>query len=268
MSVYVIAGVTTKPTGVIVVERMALSPSRRKRMDARVDELINRVEECLDAFDEAAVFTGPSVFFHAETLRQRRSHVSLQTAIVDRSLLVSIYATLTSWGMHRMGPGGAKLVAFDVFAESIRQLEEHLVPLETLRLEELSGAEAMEVGGRLWQAVQALSVSATESRVVAGTKALHHLLPDLLPPMDRRYTDGFFLGADRTFNSLAFQADPAGAFVEIFPRMVGICRQCRRSFIPRIGSGLHTSPTKCVDNAIVGYILLKRGVAAAELLGG
>jgi hypothetical protein len=85
--------------------------------------------------------------------------------------------------------------------------------------------------------------------------------------MDRRYTDGFFLGAERTFNSLAFQTDPAGAFAEIFPQM-RIGRQCHRSFAARIGSGLHTSLPKCLDNAIVGYILLKRGGAAAELLGG
>jgi hypothetical protein len=51
------------------------------------------------------------VFFHVEALRQRRSHASVRTAVVDRSLLVSVYATLTSWGMHRMGPAGAKLVA-------------------------------------------------------------------------------------------------------------------------------------------------------------
>jgi hypothetical protein len=237
-------------------------------MEARVDELIDRVEECLSAFDEAKVFTGPSVYFHVETVRQRRSHASVRTAMVDESLLVSIYATLTSWGMHRMGPGGAKLVAFDVFAGSIRQQEDRLLLLEALRLEHVSAAEVIEVGGALWEAVQAISVSATESRLVAGTKALHHLLPDLLPPMDRRYTDGFFLGADRTFNSLAFQADPEGAFAEIFPRMARIVRQCHRSFAERIGSGLHTSLPKCVDNAIVGYILLKRGRAAAELLAG
>jgi hypothetical protein len=86
--------------------------------------------------------------------------------------------------------------------------------------------------------------------------------------MDRRYTDGFFLGAEQTFNSLAFQKDPAGAFAEIFPRMARVARQCHGSFAKRIGHGFHTSVSKCVDNAIVGYVLVKRGGAAAELLGG
>jgi hypothetical protein len=237
-------------------------------MEARVDELVDRVEECLDAFDQAAVFTGPSVFFHVEALRQRRLHASVGRAVVDRPLLVSVYATLTSWGMHRMGPAAAKLVAFDDFAGSVRDQEERLSPLEALHLEEVSNLEATEVAGKLWGAVKAVSVSASELRVVAGTKALHHFLPELLPPMDRRYTDGFFLGAEGTFNSLAFQADPAGAFAEIFPRMARIARQCHRSFADRMGHGLHTSIPKGVDNAIVGYVLLKRGAAAAELLSG
>ena len=251
-----------------IVGRMTLGTSRRKRMEARVDELIHRVEECLDAFDDASVFTGPSVFFHLEALSRRRSLTSLKAAIDDRPLLVSIYATLTSWGMHRMGPRGAKLVAFDVFAGSLREQEERLVRFEALRLEDLKGVEVTEVAGAIWEALIGISVSATESRLVAGTKALHHLLPDLLPPMDRRYTDGFFLGADQTFNSLAFQKDPAAAFSEVFPQMARIVRECRHSFAKRIDSGFHTSLPKCVDNAIVGYILLKRGRAAAELLDG
>ena len=238
---------------------MALSLNRRRRMEARVDELIHRVDECLHAFDEASVFTGPSLFFHVEAIRRRRALISLRAALADRELLVSIYATLASWGMHRMGPVGAKLVAFDVFADSIRQHEERLLRLEPLRLEELEGAHINEVTSLIWEAVIAISVSATESRLVAGTKALHHLLPDLVPPMDRRYTDAFFFGANISFNSLAFQKKPAAAFEEVFPQMVRIVRECRSAFEKRINVGFHTSLTKCVDNAIVGFVILKRG---------
>jgi hypothetical protein len=117
---------------------------------------------------------------------------------VDRPLLVSIYATLASWGMHRMGPRGAKLVGFDEFAASIGKQREKLFPLENLRMQDLTDPEAADVRAVLSDAVQAISASATDSRLVAGTKTLHHLLPDLLPPMDRRYTDGFSLGAANT----------------------------------------------------------------------
>ena len=153
-----------------------------------------------------------------------------------------------------------------MFADSLRKQEERLVPLETLRLEKLNGREVTEVGAELWSAVQALSVSVTESRIVTGTKTLHHFLPELVPPMDRRYTDGFFLGAEPKFNSLAFQADPAGAFAEIWPQMARLARQCERPFTDRIGKGMHTSLTKCLDNAIVGYILFALAIRLSASL--
>ena len=82
---------------------MALGAARKKRLEARGTDLCERVAECLDAFDRVPVFTGPSVFFHVEALRQRRLHASVRTALGDRPLVVSVYATLSSWGMHRLG---------------------------------------------------------------------------------------------------------------------------------------------------------------------
>jgi hypothetical protein len=39
---------------------------------------------------------------------------------------------------------------------------------------------------------QALDVSESGATVVANSKALHHLLPRLVPPVDRQYTLRFF----------------------------------------------------------------------------
>jgi len=40
--------------------------------------------------------------------------------------------------------------------------------------------------------VSGLAVVDNKARIVAGTKTLHHLLPDLVPPMDRAWTGAFF----------------------------------------------------------------------------
>jgi hypothetical protein len=40
--------------------------------------------------------------------------------------------------------------------------------------------------------------------------------------MDRQYTERFFFGAPRTFNSLAFQNRPRDAFVEALPSLAAI----------------------------------------------
>jgi hypothetical protein len=39
-----------------------------------------------------------------------------------------------------------------------------------------------------------IKVSTSRTQIVAGSKFLHHVLPDLVPPIDRRYTFRFFTG--------------------------------------------------------------------------
>ena len=47
---------------------------------------------------------------------------------------------------------------------------------------------------RLWDVIGKLKITTADARIVSGTKAIHHLVPDLIPPMDNRYTGEFFLG--------------------------------------------------------------------------
>ncbi len=103
---------------------MSWRPETTRRMGQRVSELIEDFDGCCDAFDRLSLFTGPSAYFHSKTLNLLRQHKCPADAIMDESFVESIYATLTSWGMHRMGPGRAKLVEFPIFVESFRRLEE------------------------------------------------------------------------------------------------------------------------------------------------
>jgi len=45
-----------------------------------------------------------------------------------------------------------------------------------------------------WEVIAHIKVSTSRTQIVAGSKMLHHLLPDLIPPIDRRYTFRFFTG--------------------------------------------------------------------------
>ena len=116
---------------------MTLRPDTIRRIEERVAELIAEFDDCCDAFDRATLFTGPSAYFHSKTLALLRQHKSAGDAILDRAFLESLYATLTAWGMHRMGPGGAKLVEFPVLVDSLRKLEQPIRKLSTLTLADL-----------------------------------------------------------------------------------------------------------------------------------
>jgi hypothetical protein len=49
-----------------------------------------------------------------------------------------------------------------------------------------------DLAGALAQLIGSLGVVTNKAKLVAGTKTLHHLLPDLVPPMDRAWTGLFF----------------------------------------------------------------------------
>lgn len=210
--------------------------------------LIEGFDTYCSAFDSANLFTGPSLYFHSKTLSLLRQYQSPIAALRDQSFLESLYATLAAWGLHRMGPAGAKLVDFNVMAESFRELEQRIESLAPITMWRLSSEHVGGVGEAIWEVISTLRIGVGATRIVSGSKALHHVLPELVPPVDREYTIRFFL-----HNKNLSQGDEA-AFLEMFPYFHRICTQCRDRIEARIGRGMSTSSTKVTDNAIVGFV--------------
>jgi hypothetical protein len=167
-------------------------------------------------------------------------------AIDDDSFLELLYATLASWGMHRMGPGGAKLVEFGDFRDSFHKHRDMICGLAGLSVGAVTDVEGVTV--RLWELLSALRISASETRIVAGSKAIHHLLPDLVPPIDRQYTIRFFL------QSTTMNQGDEPVFRAVYPMFVQIAVACDSHIARLLGTGMNTSRTKVIDNAIVGYV--------------
>jgi hypothetical protein len=107
------------------------------------------------------------------------------------------------------------------------------------------------VGEKAWQVISSIRASTSETQIVAGTKVLHHVLPDLIPPIDRQYTFRFFTGQKTV---------PAGdrqAFLDWFPYLAEIGRRCRRPIddAMRRGAPMAAGRAKVIDNAIIGFML-------------
>ena len=230
---------------------MTLRPDTIRRIDDRVAELIEDFDGCCDVFDRANLFTGPSAYFHSKTLALLRLHQSAGDALLDTAFLELLYATLTAWGMHRMGPGGAKLVEFPVLVDSFRKLEQPIRKLSTLVLADLPTEDVKSVSEQVWGVISGLDVGCGLTKIVVGSKALHHVLPELVPPIDREYTLRFF------FNHKTLNQGDSVAFAEIYPRMHRIAVVCRGKIQARIGRGMNTNATKVIDNAIVGFVRSK-----------
>ncbi|MDQ3666537.1 MAG: hypothetical protein M3410_08150 [Acidobacteriota bacterium] len=67
----------------------------------RVADILTNAERYHSAYYQAETFRGPSLYFHQRALETRES--------ADFSLHIEyVYATLASWGMHRMGKRGSE----------------------------------------------------------------------------------------------------------------------------------------------------------------
>jgi hypothetical protein len=82
------------------------------------------------------VFSGPSLYFHEEAIKEARMFLSKQHVDLSQRHLELIYAVLPSWGMHRMGGGkkkGQKTAKVVDFVEFQGQIQGIKPELETLK---------------------------------------------------------------------------------------------------------------------------------------
>ena len=164
-----------------------------KQTLTRVKKLCDNFSYYLSMFEEANPFSGPSIYFHIRTLARLRE-LGLLAIFDDVLFFEYLYATLASWGLHRMGAGGAKLVSFETFLSNFRAQKEQIIALSGRRLTTIPQAEAANIADFLYRIISSIKVSQAHIQLIAGSKALHHLLPSLMPPIDREYTLRFFYG--------------------------------------------------------------------------
>ena len=129
-----------------------------------------------------------------------------------------LWRTLTLWGMNKRR---AELTPESVFRNSLRQCASEIGMLEDARLD-AETLSATKTGDSIWGLIDRLRISATSARLVATTKALHHLLPHLVVPMDRQFTGAFF-----NWNNQAWQVKQEQSFKAAFLIFARIARSAK-----------------------------------------
>jgi len=71
------------------------------KYELNVEDVLENADHYHQAYYQAEVFSGPSLYFHQRALATRNEPSSPK-------YLEYVYATLSAWGMHRMGSGGSK----------------------------------------------------------------------------------------------------------------------------------------------------------------
>lgn len=157
------------------------------------------------------------------------------------------------WGMHRTGTK-TRVIEYDEFAEKIRGQSARLEDFENVRLEDVSREDAGELAAPLFGLIESSHVGIGRSPIVSGSKVLHHLLPDLLPPLDLRYTQRFFFKEDLggAGPGEQFSKAPGPSFEMIFPYPAQLAREGKGVAIELVsldknpcGTGDQTQNSRC-----------------------
>jgi hypothetical protein len=148
-----------------------------------------------------------------------------------------------------VAPGDEQLVrrqggASEQFPQRLQACEPEVAALTGLSIEE----DSLDVTGKIDRLISELCIVNNKSLIVPGTKALHHLLPDLVPPMDRRYTGAFF-----GWWPIGPQDRQTKILTTAYGSFASIARAVKPSRL--VGDGWRTSSSKLLDNALVTYCM-------------
>jgi hypothetical protein len=216
--------------------------ARRDIVAARVSSLVVGFDRYLALYDAQPAFRPDQLAAHRRTIELRRQAGSASAAAADPNFAASLHRTLRAWGL---GMRASVLLPEAAFAAALVRAIPALTELDDLRIDDPDLPDS--AADHIWALINGLGVTENQAKIVAGTKTLHHLLPDLVPPIDREWT-GLFFG----YQPPRFQSGQQSLFHNMFATFREIALHV--DLASRVnGLGWRTSTSKLLDNAAIGY---------------
>jgi hypothetical protein len=164
-----------------------------------------------------------------------------------------IYATLASWGMHRMG-GGAVMNDYKKFKNSIIDVINDINEIYK-KENEIIDNENAQIFENIFNTIQPMHSSV---KIVGNSKVLAHYFPNMICPMDREYTMQFINGlGDKSIPKPNFEFSLFVLFHnEIVFKLIKNREfaECAKEWINSGKYEWDTSIPKVIDNLIIGKI--------------
>jgi hypothetical protein len=110
---------------------------------------------------------------------------NLEDLLEDRPFLTTLYDTLEKWNMNQRG---AQLAPFDDFIRSIKFWKDYIVKLYQYKMYKNMENNIVQIEEILMKIFCNIKVMQSRRRIVGVSKALHFLLPDLVMPIDGKFT--------------------------------------------------------------------------------
>ncbi len=210
----------------------------------KIEDIIQNAGTYHQAYYKAETFSGPSLYFHKRALGTRRSDNFHQH-------IEYVYAALVSWGMHRVG-GGPRMRSFECFLHSIKSLARDF--------QEAAQISCENICEQNWASLKkiffGIDIMETQTKLVGNSKVMAHMLPNIIPPIDRQYVLKFF---ERSLkNDMEYEWGLIKDIIQNFFIPVAQNEEFVRLANIWIGSQnkfpWDTSVFKIIDNLIIGKI--------------
>jgi hypothetical protein len=234
---------------------MAGPGPRRELVQRRLDALTSDFGHYVYAYDDRVSFTSQQLRLHRQTIALRRQANGVGEAIDSDNFLASLRSTLKAW---RLGVRQSKLVPEREFDLAIRSAREQIEALDGFLIDD--PALPVDLGERLWRVIESMGVVDNRAKLVAGTKTLHHLLPDLVVPMDHRWTGTFFQLGSHQWQHPTYQRR---AFLQTHRDFCELARRVQPQQYVNTRTW-RTSRTKVLDNALIGFCMVEQSVELDE----
>lgn len=177
----------------------SLMPKLPTLQSQRIDDLVENISKyhaCFFKHVDLTSMNEGATDPYFEILDVCKKNGSASKALDDDNFFYWLEKTLKAWQMNRGREGGA-LATRGEMKRSLRAPDIR----ESIKLvENLSLVNPVVVESPIFQHIQrmmwGIAITTAELKIVANSKTLHFLLPDLIPPMDRRYTLKFFFNGD------------------------------------------------------------------------
>ena len=189
--------------------------------------------------DKAFLFYQKVIGFH-------KKYGDIKGLLRDEDFLKTIYETLKAWDMNQRG---ARLKSLPEIKKSILNLEDDISWLSNYELDSLKEAELEEVLNKLKKVFINLRPMKSRTQIVGTSKLMHFLLPNLVMPIDRKYTLSFLSPGHNYWKDIRVEFDE---FEKVFIIFYRYAKKFSLTVDDTDNQTWNLSVPKIIDNAIIG----------------
>jgi len=217
--------------------------------ETKLDKLSDYLKELVARKEKIPmVFSGPQIYFHQQAIKEAKG----KDFLGDQHLKM-IYAVLPAWGMH--DKRRTVLLPFSKFKSQILRQERRLRKYRDITVADVK--DITEVVSLLFAVKVNENVKeGSTTQIVSSSKTLHHILPNIVPPIDWSHSLKFLGGT-------SCEKMKARKFIEGMRTFIEKNEGTMRKFLVRDIDKLreddfNTSLPKVFDNLIVAFIKNKQ----------